>query len=166
MTQELTPEERERRAEERRQRIRQWVENLLQTEGIPWAPMTKSLAQSKLALVTACGLYLPPQPPFVVENNQADWSYRELPKDAPSGDFKIAHTHYDHFGAEKDINVVFPIDRLKELALEGVIGGLNSVNYSFSGYIPDPSQLVASSAPKVATKLKEQGVDAVLLTPC
>ena len=57
---------------------------------------------------------------------------------------------------------VFPLDRLKELAVERTIGSVAATHYSFMG-ATDPVQMV-DGAREVAGKLKADGVDAVLLT--
>ena len=53
-----------------------------------------------------------------------DPSYRELPSDTPRELYTITHDYYDHTDADRDLNIVFPIDRLKEMVREGLIGSL------------------------------------------
>jgi hypothetical protein len=52
------------------------------------------------------------------------------------------------------------------LAQQGIIGRLHPWTYSFMGYLPEPRQLIAETAPEVARRLQAEGVDAALLTPC
>ena len=79
----------------------------------------------------------------------------------------ITHDYYDHSDADRDINIVFPIQRLQEFEKEGVIGRMANIHYSFMGHITDRHilTLISSTAPEVARRLMEDNVDAVLLTP-
>ncbi|MBP1933161.1 D-proline reductase (dithiol) PrdB [Ammoniphilus resinae] len=127
------------------------------------APWGKSLAQARVALVTTAGVHLKEQPIFQVE--EGDSSYRVIPNDVRQEDLMISHTHYDRTDADQDINCVFPIARLQELAQQGIIGSAASVHYGFMGYIPKPQKLMEEVAPEVARFLKEDQVDIVVLSP-
>ena len=70
--------------------------------------------------------------------------------------------NFDRTGFQEDWNVVFPLDRLTELAAEGKIGSVAATHYSFMG-ATDPVQMV-DGAREGAGKLKADHVDAVLLT--
>ena len=76
----------------------------------------------------------------------------------------VTHTHYDHTDADRDINCVFPIDRLRELEDEKVINRLAEVNYGFMGFIPNPTPLREGPAKEVAQKVKNADIDIALLT--
>jgi D-proline reductase (dithiol) PrdB len=80
-------------------------------------------------------------------------------------DLTISHSHYDKSEALKDINVVFPIERLQELAKQQVIGSIATNHYGFMGYIPYTKPLIKGTAVEVARKLANDGVDIVILTP-
>ena len=77
----------------------------------------------------------------------------------------MSHPGYNTRKVSEDPNCVFLIDRLRELASEGVIGDLNHRAFSFMGYIPVPKRLLEERAPVVARKLKQDAVDLVLLVP-
>ena len=79
----------------------------------------------------------------------------------------ITHDYYDHTDADRDINIVFPIERLREFEREGIIGQLADTHYGFMGHIrgPHSETLARKSSPGVARRLKAAGVDAVLLAP-
>jgi D-proline reductase (dithiol) PrdB len=134
---------------------------------VPSAPLQKPLRDAKVAIVSTAGLVLPHQEPFDMELKGGDWSSREVPFDADSGTFIDAHRSdaYDHSGVHADANLAFPIDRLRELADEGVIGAVNHRHFSFMGSITAPGRLIAESAPLVADALVEDAPDAVLLVP-
>jgi len=127
---------------------------------LPWATLDKPLDQSTVALITTGGLYLAGQTAFT---ETGDPSFRVIPKNARPTDFRIWHAGYDNGPARKDINCIFPIDRFRELERERVIGVLAESNYAFMGLIPEPSRLIEQTAPEVARRLKDDGVDAVLL---
>lgn len=134
---------------------------------VPWAPLTKPLAEARVALVSTAGLVLPSQVPFASDVRGGDWSYREIPSDADAHTFIDAHRSesYDHSGVHADANLAFPIDRIRELAQEGAIGAVNHRHFSFMGSITAPGRLMTQSAPAVADALAADGVDAVLLVP-
>lgn len=136
-------------------------------EGIPWTPFDKPLKESIVAVVTTAGVHLLGQEPFDMEDKDGDPSYRAIPSGAPRADYTITHDYYDHKDADRDINIVLPLDRLKEMKEAGLIGGLAPTNYGFMGHIVGPhvETLLKKTAPEVAERLKGDGVDAVLLTP-
>lgn len=136
----------------------------IENQSIPWAPFKKPLNDSKVALVTTAGVHPKSQTPFDVENQKGDWSYRQISRDLPSSELMVTHTHYDHTDADLDINCVFPLDRLKELEQEGVIGSIADIHYGFMGFIPNPTPLRRNTAKEVAQKIKDADIDIVLLT--
>lgn len=133
----------------------------------PGAVLAKPLAQSRIAIVTTAGLHRPNQPAFDETVKGGDWSYREFPLDVDLASLHIAHKSdaFDHTGVERDKNLALPLDRLRELAGEHVIGEAAPRHFSFMGSIPAPGRVIDQTAPEVAAKLHVDGVDAVLLTP-
>lgn len=131
---------------------------------VPWAPLRRPLSESRLALVSSAGVYLPGvHEPFDAAHPQGDPSFREIPVDAPIASLAFAHDHYDHALAEEDANVVFPLDRLRALVDAGEIGSLAPLHYSFMGYVTRQLPLAADYGPEVATRLQAAEVDAALL---
>lgn len=129
-----------------------------------WTPLKRPLAACTVALVSTAGVHLKDDEPFAVFDEQGDWTLRRIPGDARTSDLTVTHTHYDTRDAEQDINVVFPLDRLHELASDGVIGRVSPLHFGFMGFIPDPAALVRDTAPQAARELAATGVDAALLT--
>ncbi len=129
-------------------------------DSTPWAPFIKPLSQARIAVLTTGGIYVAGQPPFNVDG---DWSYREIPLDTPPEDFRVAHTHYDTTGVAEDVDAVFPIHRLQELAAAGRVGPAHSPTFSFMGYIHDVVGLMEVSAPEVAQRLQAAGVDGAVI---
>lgn len=139
----------------------------VETEGIPWAPLKKPLREAVIALVTTAGVHLKTEPPFDMDDPDGDPSFRVIPSGVKEEDLVITHNYYDHSAADKDLNVVLPLDRLKELKAEGRIGGIAPFVYGFMGHIDGPhvATLVEKTAPEVARRLQRDGAEAVFLTP-
>jgi D-proline reductase (dithiol) PrdB len=134
---------------------------------IPWALVKKDLPLSRIAVVTTAGVHHRDQEPFDMQDREGDPSYRTIDLRKPLSDLIITHDYYDHSDADKDINIVFPIERLKEFEHEGLIGRVADIHYGFMGHITGRHipALINKIAPEVAGKLREDNVDAVLLTP-
>lgn len=128
---------------------------------IPYTPRRKELSESTFALVTTAGVQLRSQEPFDLGG---DNSWREIPGDVESRDLMVVHEHYDHRHADQDINCVFPIDRLRELAAEGVIKGVGDRHLGFMGYTQLLKDLYERAAPEMARLIERSDADAVLLT--
>jgi D-proline reductase (dithiol) PrdB len=128
----------------------------------PFVKPKESLDRSRLALVTTGGVHLPDQPRFDIDDPAGDCSYREIPTTAND----LTWTHAYHRPEESsDLDAVFPLQTLRILVREGLVGGLSARHFSFMGAIHDPTPLVESTAPEVAGNLVEDQVDVVLLTP-
>ena len=133
----------------------------------PWATLTKETNECQIALVTTGGVHLRCQPPFDMEDKDGDPTFRGIPSWVDTKDLTITHDYYDHRDADQDINVVFPIQRLRELQAKGIIGGIAPRHFSFMGHITGRhlGTLVKRTGPEVARMLKENGAEAVFLTP-
>ena len=134
---------------------------------VPWAPLKKPLAQCRLALVSSAGFVMPDQPHFDEGFRGGDPSFREIT--AACDARTLIETHrsesFDHTGLEKDPNVGFPIDRVRELAASGRIGSVNHRHLSCMGSITAPGRLLRDTAPPAARLLVEDGVDVAVLVP-
>jgi D-proline reductase (dithiol) PrdB len=128
---------------------------------IPYTPRTRELSQTVFALVSTAGVRLRAQEPFDLAG---DNTWREIPGDVRAADLMVTHAHYDHRHAVQDINCVFPIDRLRELAEAGVIGGVGDRHLGFMGYTQRLRDLYERAAPEMAQVVERSRADAVLLT--
>ena len=126
---------------------------------LPYTPFRKELREATLAIVSLAGVYLASQEPF---NLESDASYRVIPGDAATADLRIAHAHYDHADADRDPNIMFPLDRARELAAEGFIAGVNDKHCSL-GYAQDLRTIYDQVAPEIADALYQSQTDVVLL---
>lgn len=127
------------------------------------APVQKKLAESRVAFITTAGIRLKTDTPF--ECKKGDPSYRLIPKDVSYEDLVVNHEHYDTTDAKEDINLVFPLDILRDLEKEGVIGSLSETHFGLMGYIPQVGILMKKTAPAIADQLVAMGVDIALLSP-
>ncbi|MDH5751499.1 MAG: glycine/betaine/sarcosine/D-proline family reductase selenoprotein B [Deltaproteobacteria bacterium] len=138
---------------------------------VPWVGLKKPLAECRVALVTTGGVHLVSEKPFDMGDPQGDASYRVIPSDTPAQDLMITHDYYDHKDADADIDVVLPLRVLRSLSGEdggeGVIGKVAPRHYSLMGHMEGPhlEKLRKETAPEVARRLSEDGVDVVLFTP-
>ncbi|MGH8986800.1 MAG: glycine/sarcosine/betaine reductase selenoprotein B family protein [Acidimicrobiia bacterium] len=121
-----------------------------------------ALSEATVALVTTAGLMRPGEE-WVPQ--EGDTGFKVFARD--ERDLVVGHqsTNFDRTGIAADRNVAYPIDRLEELAVEGVIGGVAPRHLSFTGPVMDLTTLVIDSGPAAGALLRGDGVDVVLLTP-
>lgn len=124
-----------------------------QVEPTPWAPLRRALRDCKAALVTTAGVRLKTQHEFKADRAQGSAEWREISVYAAGDGFAFDFTSYDPREAERDINVIAPIDRLKELAERETLGGLNETFFSFFGLCHQLDALKESAA-AVGAKLR------------
>ena len=118
-------------------------------------------------MVSTAGLHLSHQPAFDPAIKGGGTSFRQLPGGVDVQALRIAHrsSAFDQTGALQDRNLVFPLDRLRELVERREVGSLNHRHVSFMGSITAPGHLISETAPQVAAELREDQVDAVFLVP-
>jgi D-proline reductase (dithiol) PrdB len=132
---------------------------------VPYTPFDRPLEKATVAIVSAGGVHRRDQEPFNIADELGDLTYRIIGPDDAAADLMVTHHHYDHGDADRDVNVVFPIERLRELAAEGVIGGVAKIHVSFMGYSMRLKQMYEETAPAIAAEIeKASKADAVLLT--
>ena len=121
----------------------------------------KPLAERRVAIISTAGLHKRGDRAFDV----GDGSYRVIPGETPASDLVMSHisVNFDRTGFQQDLNVVFPIDRLRELVASGDVGSMASVHYSFMGAFPPAA--AEPHARHLAGLLKADKVDAALLVP-
>ncbi|HEX7831410.1 MAG TPA: glycine/sarcosine/betaine reductase selenoprotein B family protein [Thermoanaerobaculia bacterium] len=129
---------------------------------VPFTPYDKELAAATVTLVSATGVYLDDQDPFPAED-PGDTTYRVIPADAQTSSMRIVHGHYDHSEADTDPNIVFPLETLRELVAEGVIGAVNDKHYSY-GFTTKLKELYETTFPEIADKLERSRTKLVVLT--
>jgi D-proline reductase (dithiol) PrdB len=127
----------------------------------PWAS-APALEKARLAIITTAGLHTRNDRPFQTDPNDF---YRVIPGDAQANDLVMSHisASFDRSGFQRDWNVVFPLDRLRELEREGIIGSLARFHYSVS--VTHSAEELEAPAREIARLLRKDNVNAVLLLP-
>ncbi len=132
---------------------------------VPFTPFEGELAKSTIALVTAGGVHLKDQEPFNIADELGDLSYRVIPEDVDSSDLRVTHHHYDHSDADNDINVVFPIDVLRDLQSTGFIRGVARKHVGYMGYTMQLKAMYEGTSREIANEIdRGSRADAVVLT--
>lgn len=128
----------------------------------PWQTLNKPLSECRLGLIASGGLYVSGQFAFHFKD---DYSFRIIPKSVDTQALRTAHFAYDQTDARRDPNVVFPIDTLRRLVAEGVIGDLADNLFTFMGGIYSTRRVRDLLAPELVRRVLAERVDAVLLVP-
>ena len=120
--------------------------------------------------MTSAGISMKSDPPFdvkreVKEPTWGDPTSRNIPRDASQEDIDVNHLHMNTDYIKEDMNVILPLTRFQEFEGEGLIGKLASTCYSFYGFQLNPKELIEQTMPKVASQMKKEAVEAVLLAP-
>ena len=131
-------------------------------ETSPLTALPKPLSRCRIALLSSSGIYHKDQAPFDDVKNDLTW--REIPTDVDPRDLRISHFS-KNAKAVTDVNTVFPVSRLRELAAEGFVGELASPAFTFMGRIFMRTRLQKEMAPALLERLRALAVDAALLVP-
>lgn len=126
-----------------------------------WTAVAKPLAQMTIALVTGTGVHLRGDQRFDLS---CDSSFRIIPAETDCAELTVSHGGYDNTDALADINSMFPLDRLRELAAEGLIAGIAPRHIGFMGGGGDLKKLANETGPAIAELLRQDGVDAAVFT--
>ncbi|NNE97390.1 MAG: hypothetical protein HKN25_00070 [Pyrinomonadaceae bacterium] len=132
---------------------------------VPFTPFDGELGKSTIAIVSAAGVHQKDQEAFNIADELGDLTYRVMDENVQSSDLMVTHHHYDHSDADEDINVVFPIDILRDLAQEGFIGGIAKKHIGYMGYTMRLKNMYEETAPEIANEIdRGSRADAVILT--
>lgn len=131
--------------------------------GTPVARLPVPLHRSRVAVVTTAGVHLRSHEPF----RREDATFRVLDSSAPAAEIVQSHSSigFDRTAAARDLNVSYPVGRLRELVDSGRIGGLAPRFLSFMGAQFDPAATLAEPAERAADLLIGDGAHLVVLTP-
>ena len=129
----------------------------------PWTPFDKDLNQARIALISSAGIFREDQEPFDPWAVN-DFSIRQIPIDTPLERLRLHHNYFDHRDALKDMNCVFPIQRLGELVKSGFIGSAAPIAITLGmGRLYKRTAMLQETVPEILTVLEKQEADAVLL---
>src|ERR1700677_3868501 len=119
------------------------------------------LSERRVAIVSSAALIHRGDKPFPFGSGE----YRAVPSDWSNNDILVSHVsiNFDRAGFQRDLNVVYPIDRLRELAAEGVIGGVAETHFPVKGST-EPAGM-SSIENQIAGQLRRERIDSILLSP-
>ncbi|MBM3788772.1 MAG: hypothetical protein FJW35_00310 [Acidobacteria bacterium] len=151
--------------------------SLASVDGFPFTLPVRPLAESKVCLVSLAGVHRKGQKHFGTHpvavpralktmgfKERGDWSMRIIPGEVDPEELAVAHNHYDHSDANEDINCVFPVARLRELALDGFVGECAEQHYSLMGYVPEVDPIVRTAVQELVPLLRREAVDCALIS--
>lgn len=149
--------------------VKSWIKMATPKE-IPWTPLTKPLAECRVAMISTGAMALKTDHPFDQEGERqkpwwGDSSYRVIPKTATVDDLKVYHLHINPKFVEEDLNCLLPLDRLQELEQLGEIGSVATSHYAYMGYTTQPEELLKESVPAIIRNLRDENVDVIVLVP-
>jgi D-proline reductase (dithiol) PrdB len=125
-------------------------------------PLTRPLPESRIILVTSAGVHLRGAPPFEPVN---DMSFRVIRSEEDPARLVPSHPTPVRRPGERDIEVVFPSARLRELVAQRLVGSVTAYHLSFLGTIKKLRELVTSMAPRMVDAARDAGADAALFVP-
>ena len=128
----------------------------------PWTRLAKPLEECRVGLVASGGVYRTGQIAF---HHRDDISLRVIDASVPAAELRTSHFAYDQTDARIDPNVVFPVDTLRALAKDGVIGDVSPRAYTFMGGIYSARRVRDTLAPEISRRLAADQVDLALLVP-
>ncbi len=119
------------------------------------------LTRRRVAIVSSAAIHARGTPPFPFGSAEV----RMLPATLAAGDILMSHVsiNFDRSGFQADLNTIYPIDRLRDLASAGVVGSVADQHYSVMGST-DP-RAMAVTADQIVGQLQQERSDAVLLSP-
>ena len=134
-------------------------------EPIPMPPPVKDLSKAKVMLITDGGL-VPKGNPDKIEGTAATrWGAYSIEglDDLQGEDYEISHGGYDPRFVQEDPDRLVPLDAMREMEEKGIIGKLHDEFISTSG-LANPLSNTRRMGKEMAEKVKQEGVDAVILT--
>jgi glycine reductase complex component B subunit gamma len=129
------------------------------------APAIRDLGRAKIALVTDGGL-VPKGNPDKIEIRTATRFGRYDIRDVEilnAADYEVSHEGYDSVFIRQDPNRLVPVDALRDIEREGLIGKLHETFYSTTG-VACIVEVMRKLGEKIAGELKAAGVSGVILT--
>lgn len=131
---------------------------------VAFTPLSKPMREATVALVSTGGVHLTDQRPYDMASRVGDMSLRFIPAEAQPRDLLFTHDHYDHTSADVDPNCMFPLEHLRSVAREGLIGSVAATHIGASGWIPRPGPFLKDAVPQIVDRFRADGVDVALLT--
>jgi D-proline reductase (dithiol) PrdB len=131
----------------------------------PWSSLSKPLSEACVSLISSAGIFRDDQEPFDPWAVN-DLSFRQIPTDTPYERLRLNHNYFDHRDAVRDLNCVFPVQRLKELEADGYIRSLAPTAIALGmGRLYKRTALQNETVPEIVKLLEQERADAALLVP-
>ena len=133
------------------------------TDTPPWARLAKPLSECRVGMMTTAGTYVAGQEAYFYKD---DTSHRLIPSDTPVENLRFSHLTENYLpDARRDPNCAFPIEPLRKLADDGVIGGLAENFFSCMGAVYSKRRVDEEVAPTIYEAFAAEGVDVAYLVP-
>ena len=150
--------------------MRAWLGRESRPVDIPWQPLERPLAESRVALISSAGIARLDDAPFDQESEIEDpwWgdpTHRVLPRETATDEVAVYHLHIDPRPGAEDLDCVMPLRRLDELVDARAVGSSAPDHYSIMGYLLEPDELIEETVPKLVAALRRNDVDLALLVP-
>jgi hypothetical protein len=126
---------------------------------IPYTPLKRDLKECRIALVSTSGAYVEGMQPF----SDNDTSFRIIPSETVAKTIRFVPGHFDTDPGAEDPNIMFPLDRLRELRSSGEIGKLAD-EYISMGLTTELRKVKEVVSWEIAEKLMKSRPDVVVLT--
>lgn len=131
------------------------------TRPVPLVRSQGTLAETTVTFVTAAAAHVHGDQPFA---GYGDYSLREIPGDTPQERIVFSSGSYDHTDVNQDPNCLYPLQRLRELADDGVIGAVAGTHYAMQGGGSEIELVAERTAADLVARLRANGSQAVVLT--
>lgn len=136
-----------------------------QYDDAPWTPLAIPLADCTVGMLVSGGISHCSAAPFDPDARN-DHRVDAIDPETPLDQYQIHDSYYNHADADRDLNCLFPVDRLRELAAGGEIGAVAGRLWSgFMGRTYNRSKVIGESAPALAETLQADGVDLLIAIP-
>ena len=126
----------------------------------PWVKPVP-LSERRVTVISSAGIHDRDEVPF----KGGDVGYRTIPSNANAKDIVMSHVsvNFDRTAFQQDLNAIFPVDHLKDMARDGTIGSVATDHYSFMG-ASDPVKM-EDEVRELAKRLLGDKVDTAVLIP-
>lgn len=125
----------------------------------------KDLSKSTIALVTTGGIVPVDNPDRIQSASATRWGMYNIDgiERLEGGVYKTIHAGFDPAAADADPNVIVPLDALRAYEKEGKIAKVHEYFYTTVGTGTTEAE-ASRMAKEIVVKLKEAGVDGVIMT--
>ena len=131
----------------------------------PWRRLTTPVTGVRLGVVTTAGLYRPGIDRPFPDTEEGEPGFLTLPSDTALADLDVAHSHIPRDLVRADPNVVLPLEPLRALVREGIVGSLAPRIPTLVGYQTRAHEVARETAPAIAAVLAEDQVGLALVIP-